>query len=130
MGIFDGSLRDHKWYTTYFEMLRQQHPGIRIMILHIVADRDEVFKRAEERGQQTGRVVPRAVLEESMDQVPKSVQALAPFADVVCRVLNHSGSDPEVVREAGAPRPTADITVDWDFLENIWLAVDADGDGE
>jgi hypothetical protein len=127
--IFDGSLRDHKWYTEYFEMLRRQYPGIRIMILHVEADLDEVLTRAEARGKETGRMVPREMLLASHEQVPKSVQALAPHADVVCKVLNHSGKHPEIVREPGAPYPKPEINVDWHFLTNVWKAIDADGDG-
>merc|ERR1719502_1194564 len=74
--IFDGSLRDHQWYTTYFQQLRERFPGIRIMILHVLADRDEVLLRAKRRGEETGRHVPVNVLIDSMESVPKSIERL------------------------------------------------------
>merc|ERR1719183_1864669 len=58
--IFDGSLRDVEWYKVYFQKLRDTFPGIRLMILHIQAEREEVIRRAEARGKETGRMVPRA----------------------------------------------------------------------
>merc|ERR1712113_1177996 len=68
--IFDSSLRDVEWYTDYFKQLRKKFPGVRIMILHITAERKEVLRRAEKRGRKTGRYVPEEVLLESMTKVP------------------------------------------------------------
>merc|ERR1719443_1539836 len=57
--IFDGSLRDVSWYKVYFQQLRHSFPGIRLMILHVQAEKESVLKRAEERGRKSGRMVPR-----------------------------------------------------------------------
>merc|ERR1712216_451754 len=103
--IFDGSLRDHKWYTKYFAQLRQQLPGIRIMIIHILADKDEVLARAEKRGIETGRKVPTEIFLASMEAVPTSVRVLSPHADFVCRIQNTSGKEPDLQREPDAPYP-------------------------
>lgn len=127
--IFDGSLRDTSWYLEFFTRLRREFPGIRIMILHIIADEQEVLQRAEERGRQTGRVVPVELLLESMAQVPQSVRALAPEADFVCRVVNASGRDPEVQRVEGVPFPPLDIPVTWEQIKKLWSNVDLNGDG-
>jgi hypothetical protein len=127
--IFDGSLRNAQWYTGYFRKLREEFPGIRIMILHVVADREAVLKRAEERGKQTGRYVPRETLIESMEATPKSVGALAPFADFVCRVEN-IGKTPTVVREPDAPKPPASIEINWDLIKTLWRDLDLNGDGK
>merc|ERR1719464_2671927 len=54
--IIDGSLRDVDWYGEYFDQLRRKFPGIRIMIIHIMAEREDVLQRARERGKKTGRV--------------------------------------------------------------------------
>jgi hypothetical protein len=45
--LVDGTLRDAEWYREYFGDLREQHPNIKIAILHIVAPRATVFERAE-----------------------------------------------------------------------------------
>ena len=45
--LVDGSLRDHEWYSEYFDKLRENYPTLKIMILHVDAPRDAVFARAE-----------------------------------------------------------------------------------
>jgi len=128
--IFDGSLRDTKWYTTYFQRLRDNFPGIRIMILHVVAEKEEVLAHAHARALQTGRAVPVELIERSMKQVPESVQALSPYCDFVCRVLNRKGHDPEVMREEGTIYPPANINISWEVIQTLWSEVDLNGDGK
>jgi hypothetical protein len=128
--IFDGSLRDVEWYKLYFEKLRQQFPGIRLMILHIQAERDAVLQRAEARGRETGRMVPRELLESSMDAVPRSVEKLAPFVDVACRVLNVSNQDPQFQREPTAINPPNGVPITREYFSKLWSRIDTDGDGE
>lgn len=128
--IFDGSLRDANWYITFFQRIRENFPGIRIMIIHILSEKDEVLRRAEERGKATGRVVPKATLLESMDAVPKSVRLLAPYCDFCCRVLNKAGQDPQLSREPDAPYPPMEVSVNWDTFKGLWANLDLNGDGE
>mmetsp|Transcript_132659 Transcript_132659/g.383548 ORF Transcript_132659/g.383548 Transcript_132659/m.383548 type:complete len:352 (-) Transcript_132659:191-1246(-) len=118
--IVDGSLRNAEWYKGYFAKLRRLFPGIRIMILHVVADLPDVLERAAQRAMATGRVVPRDRLISSAGEVPSSVRALAPHADFVCRVLNGPGRDPEVAREVGAPHPSASVPITWDLVRKLW----------
>jgi hypothetical protein len=128
--IFDGSLRDAKWYIKFVQRIREQFPGIRIMILHIVSDKGEVIRRAEQRGKKTGRVVPTETLLASMDAVPKSVHALAPYCDFCCRVMNKEGQEPQLFREPEAPFPPRTVDVDWDTIKGLWENPDKNGDGE
>lgn len=128
--IFDGSLRDVEWYKVYFQKLRQSFPGIRLMILHIKAEREAVLKRAEDRGKATGRMVPMELLESSMRQVPQSVHTLAPFVDVAIRVNNVTGKDPQLEHEPAAQHPSSDSPLTWDFIGGLWRPIDRDGDGE
>jgi hypothetical protein len=127
--VFDGSLRNASWYKYYFQKLRLNFPGVRIMILHIVADKEDTLKRAEERGKKTGRYVPRQTLIDSMEATPLSVHELAPCADFVCRVLNLPGQEPQVVREPDAPYPHAGIEINWDLMRTLWEDLDPDHDG-
>lgn len=128
--IFDGSLRDVEWYKVYFQKLRQTFPGIRVMILHIQAEREAVLRRAEERGRLTGRMVPRALLESSMEAVPKSVDALSPFVDVAIRVLNLSNQEPQLQREPAAVNPPLGIPITCEYIKRLWMPIDTDGDGQ
>mmetsp|Transcript_11176 Transcript_11176/g.13220 ORF Transcript_11176/g.13220 Transcript_11176/m.13220 type:complete len:380 (+) Transcript_11176:62-1201(+) len=90
--LVDGSLRDHEWYKQYFADIRRRHPKRRIAILHVIADRETVYKRAEKRAQQTGRVIPLSRLDEAIAQVPKSVNKLRPLVDYCATIDNNGGS--------------------------------------
>lgn len=128
--IIDGSLSDQKWYQSQFLKFRENFPGIRIMVLHVVADTEDILKQAEERGKgPSGRVVPRSKLLESIKLVPASVKALSPYADFVCRVVNKKGKTPQIEREEGAPYPSASAQLTWDLIKLLWSDIDADGDG-
>lgn len=67
--IVDGSLRNVDWYKKLFARLRKDYKQYRIAILHVKADRDTIYKRAQARAEKTGRAVPRALLDESFEQV-------------------------------------------------------------
>lgn len=127
--IFDGSLRDAEWYEQYFRLLRRNYPGIRIMILHVVADVEEVVKRAQERAKKTGRHVPESILRESAEAVPKSVQRLAEYTDVTLQVHNMPNQAPRISRSPGSDKPKPGIDVNWDFAKALWMDIDRDGDG-
>jgi predicted kinase len=86
--LVDGSLRDCEWYKQYFSMLRNDYPFLRIAILHITAPWEAVLERAAKRALETGRVVPLSTLERAFQEVPKSVNELAPLADYVCELQN------------------------------------------
>jgi len=66
---------------------------MRIAIIHVVADRTEVLRRAKRRAEETGREVPTDILLKTLDTVPKSVAKLAPLVDyTIC--INNDGSEP------------------------------------
>lgn len=128
--IFDGSLRDVKWYKMYFEQLRRCFPGIRLMILHIQAEKDEVLRRAEARGRMTGRMVPQEVLLQSMAAVPISVAELAPHVDVAIRIVNLAGKEPQLLREPTGLHPPESAPITFEYLAKLFEPIDVDGDGE
>jgi Zeta toxin len=98
--LVDGSLRDASWYESHFQRLKREYARLRIGILHITAKPEAVYARASSRAQQTGRVIPRATLEESRIQVPKSVERLRPLADFYSQL--HNAEDAEITIEAPA----------------------------
>merc|ERR1712054_98216 len=114
----------------YFHKLRVAFPGIRLMILHIEAEKEAVLKRAEARGKETGRMVPKEILINSMEQVPKSCKVLAPFVDVAINVKNLEGQQPRFEHEPGALHPPADTPITVQYIAKLWQPLDADGDGE
>eukprot|EP00930_Biecheleria_cincta_P005236 TRINITY_DN106156_c0_g1_i1.p1 TRINITY_DN106156_c0_g1~~TRINITY_DN106156_c0_g1_i1.p1 ORF type:complete len:431 (+),score=85.26 TRINITY_DN106156_c0_g1_i1:83-1375(+) len=128
--IFDGSLRDVKWYKMYFERLRRCFPGIRLMILHIQAEIDEVLRRAESRGEETGRMVPQEVLLQSVAAVPISVAELAPHVDVAIRIINSADKEPQLLREPTALHPPKGVPITFEYMSRLFQPIDVDADGE
>eukprot|EP00980_Cylindrotheca_fusiformis_P030738 scaffold25338_cov181-Cylindrotheca_fusiformis.AAC.1 len=109
----DGSLRDAEWYKVYFQRLRDEFPSVRQAIIHVTAPREAVFKRAAARAVETGRVVPREVLEAALRQVPKSVEILSPLVDYYAEINNSEDSpDIELVKPAGS---------NWEDFKKTWL---------
>jgi len=93
----DGSLRDGEWYAEEFGRLRREHPHYRIAIVHVVADREVVYRRVAERAQVTGRHVPAAEIEDSLQRVPASIELLAPLTDFLAVVDNSAEDVPKFV---------------------------------
>lgn len=87
--LVDGSLRDVDYYQSLFHRIRKEYPQYRIGIIHITATRDVIMERATSRAIRTGRVIPKQLLEDSIAQVPKSVELLSPLADAVHVIANH-----------------------------------------
>ena len=67
--LVDGSLRDVEWYRGLFRRIRNEYPKYRIAIVHVNASRDTIYQRADSRAELTGRVVPRELLDMSIEQV-------------------------------------------------------------
>ena len=96
----DGSLRDAEWYKNYFSELRLAYPGIRLGIMHVTAPMDVILQRVQERAKQTGRMVPREVLERAAEQVPKSVKILQKHVDFFVEIDNPGKDDGIIITRA------------------------------
>ncbi|GMH89540.1 hypothetical protein TrST_g11356 [Triparma strigata] len=99
--LVDGSLRDHEWYTVYFDRLRRDYPMLKTAILHVVAEEKTVLERARKRGEQTGRHVPEDILRAALEQVPRSVEILSPLVDYSCCFGNEGDGDVRLVKIKG-----------------------------
>ncbi|CAM9706398.1 unnamed protein product [Ectocarpus fasciculatus] len=86
--LVDGSMRNGEWYAEHVGGLRRRYPRLRVAIIHVWAPEEEVMKRAVRRGLTTGRVIPPAVLRDTIRAVPRSVEMLAPLADYCVRIDN------------------------------------------
>lgn len=96
--LVDGTLKDWEWYLNYFQHLREQYPSIKIAILHVDAPKDVIVQRVQERGERMGRVVPMDKLQQTLDQVPKSMEKLRHAVDFFCTLNNAPGKDmPEIL---------------------------------
>lgn len=89
--LLDGSLRNAQWYKHYFSYLRRSNPRCKLATLHIVASKATIMERARKRGERTGRVIPYEDLQQSIREVPKSVDELSPLVDYVATIRNDGG---------------------------------------
>jgi len=120
-GWIDGSLRDGAWYSRAFDDLRRSHPEYRIAIFHVFVPWELVKSRATSRAEKTGRVVPEAELLASFEQVPLSIQQLAPLADFVAHIDN---SDRPRLARMLAPVEGLDTgSCDWDEVSHRFAVV-------
>ena len=70
-----------------------------------------LFKK-KKRAIQTGRVVPETTLDEAIQQVPISVEKLAPLADYFCEIDNSQDSGEITLKTPG---------VTWESFQINWL---------
>lgn len=114
--LVDGSLRDVDWYMKLFARIRREQPEYQLAIFHITARKHTIINRAISRAEVSGRAVPMELLEASMEQVPRSVRALADLADVVADMANDDDA-PLHLRELKAPgQPLSS----WSNFRAIW----------
>lgn len=88
-------------------------PRLRIAIFHITAPRDAVFERALSRSKSTGRVVPRPLLEEVMQQVPDSIERLQSSVDFCVEIHNPVDNHVEIKTPG----------MDWERFQQYWAQV-------
>ena len=118
--LMDGSLRDYNWYTDHFVFLRQLYLGIQIGIIHVQAPKDTIFQRAKARSKITKRIVPRHVIEESLDTVPKSVKVLSQYVEFFVELYNY-GPTPDNVNN-DIEIMTEGLT--WDTFRQVFYEMD------
>ncbi|KAL3921547.1 MAG: hypothetical protein SGILL_002691 [Bacillariaceae sp.] len=124
--LVDGSLRDTDWYDVLFHRIRTDFPQYRLVILYVSATSETIKSRARRRAEKTGRAVPEDLLQESIDQVPKSVAALAPLTDHTFEVSNDDGA-PMIVKECapdreenGAHSSVMTEETTWETFRKVW----------
>lgn len=122
--LVDGSLRDVEWYTDLISnKLRKNYPNYRIAILHVTAKDDTIRERARQRAKASGRAVPAELLEQSIVQVPNSVQHLAPLVDVTYTISNNEGEPMqllEVIRSENDYESNDTSMLSWNDFAQSW----------
>lgn len=107
--IVDGALKDTEWYKNFFQSIREEFSNYRIAILHVSAPKELIYERAEALGKETGKTIPRELLDQLIVSVPKACKTLQPYVDFFCELRNPKG-DFEIVTEG----------IDWDSFKQNW----------
>ena len=97
--VVDGSLKDVEYYKSLMARIREEFPEYQLAILHVTASPDIIRARAKSRAEKTGRAIPTDLLEENIQQVPKSVAALAPYVDVTFTIANEDDQPIQLIRK-------------------------------
>jgi adenylylsulfate kinase-like enzyme len=121
--IVDGSLRDVDWYTKLFTRIRTEFPNYKLVILYVSASSNTIKERARKRSEKTGRAVPEDLLQESIDEVPKSVIALCTLTDYTFEITNDDNQPMVLKRWTASGKDNGEIeTTDmkWKEFSRIW----------
>ena len=73
-----------------FDDIRTRFPHYRIAIFHVSAPEEIIRRRIQKRCDESGRSVPESSIRRSLESPEKSIQLLAPKADLVVRISNES----------------------------------------
>lgn len=90
--IVDSSLKDVKWNQELFEAIKQKYPHYYIEIYSIQTDLEKIYERVKKRELETGRVVPKCVIEESIPLTSHSIEVLKDIADLTLYLDNNSAT--------------------------------------
>ena len=96
--LVDGSMRNSQWYAEEWARLRVAAPRHRLAVLLVTAPRASVHARAARRAAETGREVPRGVLEDSIARAPATFELLRHRADFAA-VVDNAGPEPTLLPE-------------------------------
>eukprot|EP00035_Acanthoeca_spectabilis_P031939 m.16398 g.16398 ORF g.16398 m.16398 type:complete len:309 (+) comp5044_c0_seq1:182-1108(+) len=116
--LVDGSLRDWRWYTDVFAAIQRDRPHYRIAIIKVTCRRETMHQRAATRGEKTGRVVSKELLDESRDAADASVEKLTRFCEYVFEI-DSEGRDP-VVTGIIAQDSRLEVTDGWAQFQSAW----------
>jgi hypothetical protein len=90
--------------------------------VYVSATSETIRSRAKLRAEKTGQAVPEDLLQESIDQVPKSVAALAPLTDVTFKISNDD-NHPMVLKKWEGEHG-ASTNLGWDDFKAVWVQND------
>ena len=97
--VIDGSMRHAEWWAQWIARQRSTGgaQGYRFALWHFVAPPSKIYERAARRSVQTGRHVPREVIEKALVDVPHSVERLLPLMDVTATISTADDRCPRLV---------------------------------
>jgi hypothetical protein len=122
--LVDGSLRDADWYQTLFKRIRTEFPHYMLSIMYVSASSQTIKDRAHQRAVKTDRTVPERLLQESIDQVPLSLQALSPLTEYTFEITNDDGQPMTLKqwpsKDGGDGIDNHKSELSWQAFRRIW----------
>lgn len=91
--IVDGTLTSLVRHKYLFELIRNDYPQYTIEIIYVVASMEQIQKRIQKRGEETGRFVPVKYVEQSYREIPRTVEALTPLVSKVITIDNNEDAE-------------------------------------
>lgn len=64
--VVDSSMLSIKWQRDNILYLKDKHPGLKVLLLHVTAPEDIIHQRISRRQQRDGRIIPTEVLQKSI----------------------------------------------------------------
>lgn len=120
--LVDGSLKDAVWYQIYISSLRKAFPRLKIAIIHVTASESTILGRCRVRAETTGRVVPEAVIQSAIQQIPNTLRLLAPKVDYFATFENEDGLAEPRLLQATKSVSTNDLATLLDASMNLDLS--------
>lgn len=113
--LVDSSLRDWAWYKLFFAEVRRKYPKRKIALIYVEADHQLVYDRARTRAQESGRVVPRDLIDAAISEVPVSVEKLKALTDYTATIVNN----PDGLLLKSGDSCWADFKARWGMCEEM-----------
>lgn len=88
--IIDSSLRNGEFFRDLLIKWKSSSflYEYEITIVHVIASLETCLRRADKRAKDTGRIVPKESIEQSIEQCPKSIKLLEPLVTNVITFFN------------------------------------------
>jgi len=86
--VLDGCLQSTEWHGEFFDSLKIDNNKLKIGMLHITAPRDTILQRALEVAIYSGRIIPVNVIDQILEQIPKSIVDIEDTIDYFCDFSN------------------------------------------
>lgn len=86
--ILDSAIQDREWFQRYIQKLRGVFPTLKVAMIYVIADVGCILRRVVKRSHETGRQIPEGSILKTLDNIPKSVDALKGKMDYFCKIHN------------------------------------------
>ena len=91
--ILDRSFKGTEWHRSLIQLIRQDYPEYTLEAIEVHSNRETLYRRLQIREEREGRHVPESLVELSIRECPKTMNALRSLFDRV-QEFDNSGNEP------------------------------------